>query len=66
MLSWLNRAFWRYCELVGQCQDYGAEDVLSDGDLRDGQAPDPGEAYIANGIEELERFVELRSRRPWR
>jgi hypothetical protein len=58
MFSRLNRVFWRWCELVGQCEAA----TLRDDDLDGCQPPDPGDAYIANGIRQLERFVAHRSR----
>jgi hypothetical protein len=64
-LSWLNRVFWRWCELVGQCLDYGYPDALTPDDHGDGQLPDPGREYVVAGLGELERYLELRSRRPW-
>jgi hypothetical protein len=58
MISRLHRAFWRYCELVGQCEADGRPaDEAADGQ------PDPTDAYIADGIRELERFIARRGRR---
>ena len=58
MISRLHRAFWRYCELVGQCEADGQPvDEAADGQ------PDPTDAYIADGIRELERFIARRGRR---
>jgi hypothetical protein len=67
VLSWLSRLFWRYRELLGECGLYAeASELPADdrGDRCDGRALDPGAVYIAGGIEDLERFVQLRSRRP--
>jgi hypothetical protein len=58
MISRLHRAFWRYCELVGRCE----ADERPAGEATDGQ-PDPTDAYIADGITELERFAARRGRR---
>jgi hypothetical protein len=65
LLSWLTRVFWHWCELVGQCLDYGYPDALPGDDRWAARLPAPGEEYIADGIRQLERYVELRSRRPW-
>ena len=55
MISRLHRAFWRYCELVGWCE---ADELPAD-EPTDGQL-DPTDAYIADGIRELERFIAAR------
>jgi hypothetical protein len=52
MIARLHRAFWRYCELVGWCEVAALPD--------DEPADD---AYIADGIRELERFLARRARR---
>jgi len=59
MISRLNRAFWRYCEAMGRCE-LGAS---ADDDAEDGPWRDLSDAYIADGIRELGRFVARRSRR---
>ena len=58
MIFRLHRAFWRYCELVGRCE---ADELPAD--EATGAQPDPTDAYIADGIRELERFVARRGRR---
>jgi hypothetical protein len=58
--SRLCRLFWRWCELVGECCVYAETGELPAADRRDlwdGRALDPGEVYIASGIEAIERFV---------
>jgi hypothetical protein len=62
MFSRLHRAFWRYCELVGRCEaDERPADEPADGVTAG--LPDPTDAYIADGIRELERFIARRGRR---
>lgn len=66
MLACLSRKLMRWLELVGECHVYAETGGLPDDDSRDlwdGRALDPGEVWIVNGIDELERFVAMRGPR---
>lgn len=68
MFSRLNRAFWRWCELTGECHVYAETGELPADDRRDlwdGRVLDPGEVYVVNGIAEMECFLAQWIQRPW-
>jgi len=56
---WLSRALWRWFEITGR--DYmRVMGVSPDGD---DQTPDLADAYIADGIAQIERFLSRQARR---
>jgi hypothetical protein len=60
---WLSRVLWRWFELTGR--DYMRVMGVSPDDS---QIPEPEDAYIADGIAQIEQFLarQLRRRARWR